>query len=140
MSEFRGKISTPMRAHFQSPKRASIRGHIFWMTRIRDVRQLHGCVVTLHVRDNLIIMTADKFCDWVNTELLPNATIPPGCPHQIKNRTATKWLHDLGFRPQSHKKAFILTDMSAVMWLNIAPCTCGIESFRKNSLTTSLLS
>ena len=63
--------------------------------------------------------------DWVNTELLPNATIPPGCPHQIKNRTATKWLHDLGFRPQSHKKAFILTDMNAVMWLNIAPCTCG---------------
>ena len=42
-------------------------------------------------------MTADKFCDWVNIELLPNATIPPGCSHQIKNRTATKWLHDLGF-------------------------------------------
>lgn len=42
-------------------------------------------------------MTAAKLCDWVNAELLPNATILPGCPHQIKNRTAIKWLHDLGF-------------------------------------------
>ena len=49
-------------------------------------------------------MTAAKFCDWVNAQLLPNTTILPGCPHQIKNRTAIKWLHDLGFRPQFHKK------------------------------------
>lgn len=53
-------------------------------------------------------MTAAKFCDWVNEELLPNATIIPGCPHQIKNRTAVKWLHDLGFRPQSHKKGIYI--------------------------------
>ena len=53
-------------------------------------------------------MTAAKFCDWVNIELLPNATILPGCLHQIKNRTAIKWLHDLGFRPQSHKKGIYI--------------------------------
>ena len=35
-------------------------------------------------------MTAAKFCDWVNVELLPNATILPGCPHQIKNCAAIK--------------------------------------------------
>ena len=53
-------------------------------------------------------MTAAKFCDWVNAELLPNATIPPGCPLQIKNHTAIKWLHELGFRPQSHKKVIYM--------------------------------
>ena len=37
-------------------------------------------------------------------ELLPNATVPPGCPSSIKHRTTVKWLHNLGFRPQSHKK------------------------------------
>ena len=49
-------------------------------------------------------MTAAKFCEWVNTELLPNSFVPPGCPSSIKPRTAVKWLHDLGFRPQPHKK------------------------------------
>ena len=53
-------------------------------------------------------MTASKFCDWVNTELLPNVSVPPGCPFQIKKRTATRWLHDLGFRPQSHKKGIYI--------------------------------
>lgn len=35
-------------------------------------------------------MTAIKFCEWVNTELLLNTSMPPGCPHQIKHRTAIK--------------------------------------------------
>ena len=65
------------------------------------------------VRSNLSIkgqpnMTASKFCDWVNTELLPSASMPPGCPLQIAQRTATRWFHDLGFRPQSHKKGIYI--------------------------------
>ena len=31
----------------------------------------------------------------------------PGCPQQIQIRTAIKWLHHLGFRPQSHKSIYI---------------------------------
>ena len=50
-------------------------------------------------------MTGATFCSWVNTDLLPTAELPPGCPQQIQPRTATKWLHCLGFRPQSHKKS-----------------------------------
>ena len=53
-------------------------------------------------------MTAAKFCEWVNAELLPNASVPPGCPLNIKPRTAVKWLHDLGFRPQMHKKGIYI--------------------------------
>ena len=50
-------------------------------------------------------MTGATFCSWVNTNLLPTAELPPGCPQQIQPRTAIKWLHRLGFRPQSHKKS-----------------------------------
>ena len=53
-------------------------------------------------------MTGAKFCTWVNTHLLPNAQLPPGCPQQIQTRTAIKWLHHLGFRPQSHKKSIYI--------------------------------
>ena len=53
-------------------------------------------------------MTGAKFCTWVNTHLLPNAELPPGCPLQIQPRTAIKWLHHLGFRPQSHKKSIYI--------------------------------
>ena len=48
-------------------------------------------------------MTGSKFCAWVNSDLLPNAELQPGCQQQIQPRTAIKWLHHLGFRPQSHK-------------------------------------
>ena len=53
-------------------------------------------------------MTGAKFCTWVNTHLLADAELPPGCPHQIQTRTAIKWLHHLGFRPQSHKKSIYI--------------------------------
>ena len=53
-------------------------------------------------------MTGAKFCTWVNTHLLPNAELPPGCPLQIQPRTSIKWLHHLGFRPQSHKKSIYI--------------------------------
>ena len=53
-------------------------------------------------------MNGAKFCTWVNTHLLPNAQLPPGCPQQIQPRTAIKWLHHLGFRPQAHKKSIYI--------------------------------
>ena len=49
-------------------------------------------------------MTAASFCAWVNEELVPSATLPPSYPRFIGLRTATRWLHRLGFRPMSHKK------------------------------------
>ena len=49
-------------------------------------------------------MTATMFSSWVTTELLPHSSLPPGCPQQIAERTAVKWLHEIGFHPQSHKK------------------------------------
>ena len=53
-------------------------------------------------------MTGSKFCLWVNSHLLSDAELPPGCPQQIQTRTAIKWLHNLGFRPQSHKKSIYI--------------------------------
>ena len=49
-------------------------------------------------------MTATSFCQWVNNDLLPSYHLPPNLPRTISLRTATRWLHKLGFRPQSHKK------------------------------------
>ena len=48
------------------------------------------------------------FCAWVNGELLPSSELPPGCPAQITERTAAKWLHDLGFHPHSHRKGIYI--------------------------------
>ena len=53
-------------------------------------------------------MTGAKFCTWVNTHLLADAELQLGCPHQIQTRTAIKWLHHLGFRPQSNKKSIYI--------------------------------
>lgn len=49
-------------------------------------------------------MTAASFCQWVNTDLLPFTTLPAKYPRSISIRTATRWLHRLGFRPLGHKK------------------------------------
>jgi len=49
-------------------------------------------------------MTAKSFCQWVNDQLLPSHDLPPNLPRAISVRTATRWLHQLGYRPQSHKK------------------------------------
>ena len=53
-------------------------------------------------------MTASKFAKGVNEELLPNSNLPENFPKQIQERTAVKWLHQLGFRPQSHKKGIYI--------------------------------
>ena len=49
-------------------------------------------------------LVAREFCQWVNNELLPSSDLPPNLPRDITVRTATRWLHRLGFRPTSHKK------------------------------------
>ena len=49
-------------------------------------------------------MTAASFCSWVNNDLLQSVTLPPAYPRFISLRTATRWLHRLGFRSMSHKK------------------------------------
>ena len=49
-------------------------------------------------------MTAKSFCQWVNEDLLPSHNLPPNLPRSISVRTATRWLHQLGYRPLSHKK------------------------------------
>ena len=49
-------------------------------------------------------MTAASFCSWVNNTLLQSVTLPPAYPRFISLRTATRWIHRLGFRPMGHKK------------------------------------
>ena len=49
-------------------------------------------------------MTAGKFCQYVNDELLPSHVLPANLPRTISLRTANRWLHHLGFNPKSHKK------------------------------------
>lgn len=53
-------------------------------------------------------MTGDKFGSWVNSDVLPNAELPPGCEQQIQLHTAIKCLHHLEFHPQSHKKSIYI--------------------------------
>ena len=49
-------------------------------------------------------MTAQSFCDWINSDLLVSSHLPPFFPREISLRTSIRWLHHLGFRPVSHKK------------------------------------
>ena len=44
-------------------------------------------------------MTTKSFCQWVNDQLLPSHSLPPNLLRQISLRTATRWLHQLGYRP-----------------------------------------
>ena len=53
-------------------------------------------------------MTGANFSAYVNTHLLPEAKLAPGCPSQIQPHTAMKWFHHIGFRPQSHKKSIYI--------------------------------
>ena len=49
-------------------------------------------------------LNAKLFCQWVNNELLPSSNLAPNMPRSISVRTATRWLHRLGFRKIGHKK------------------------------------
>ena len=49
-------------------------------------------------------MTAQSFCDWINSDLLVASHLPTFFPREISLRTSIRWLHHLGFKPVSHKK------------------------------------
>ena len=49
-------------------------------------------------------MTAGKFCQYVNDELLPSHVLPANISGTIYLRTVNRWLHHLGFISESHKK------------------------------------
>ena len=49
-------------------------------------------------------LTAGSFCQWVNEELLPNATLEPGFPRKVGVETARKWMHEMGFQVLTSKK------------------------------------
>ena len=63
-------------------------------------------------------LTAAKFSSWVNTDLLPSSELPPECPQTTTERTAAKWLNQLGFHSYSLKKRVMA--MSVKMSLIIA--------------------
>ena len=49
-------------------------------------------------------MTAAMFCNYVNSTLLPSQHLPPHFPRTISFRTAVRWLHHLGFKPNIKKE------------------------------------
>ena len=49
-------------------------------------------------------LTVGKFCQWVNDDLLPNETLPPGFPRNVSVETARKWMHELWFEVVVKKK------------------------------------
>ena len=64
---------------------------------------------TKYIRENADVkgqpnLTIQKFCDWVNEDLLPNETLEPGFPRRISMESGRKWMHELGFEVVSKKK------------------------------------
>ena len=62
-----------------------------------------------YIRENANVkgqpnLTAGKFCQWVNDDLLPNQTLEPGFPRKISLETARKWMLELGFNVVRKKK------------------------------------
>lgn len=53
-------------------------------------------------------MTSLSFLEFVNNTLLPSHHLPPNFPRSISLRTAIRWLHQLGFKPVSHKKGIYI--------------------------------
>ena len=60
-------------------------------------------------------LSADKFCQWVNDDLLPNQTLKPGFPRKISLETARKWMLELGFNVV-RKKGHMWMVMNVMMW------------------------
>ena len=64
---------------------------------------------TKFIRDNAAVkgkpnLTVGMFCQWVNEDLLPNATLEPGFPRSIALESGRKWMHKLGFEVVHAKK------------------------------------
>ena len=58
--------------------------------------------VSMWVRENAyqkgeVNTSAKYFCEWVNSDLLPNPDFPSNMPCTIKLRTTISWLHRLGY-------------------------------------------
>ena len=54
-------------------------------------------------------MTATDFCTWINSSLLPKVVEHhPSAPTKISVRTASRWLHNLGFEKVSSKKGIYI--------------------------------
>ena len=54
-------------------------------------------------------VTAGRFCQCVNEDLLVNTTLEPSFPQKIAVETTKKWMHELGFSVV-HKKKGTLVD------------------------------
>ncbi len=57
---------------------------------------------TKYIRENANVkgrpnLTTSSFCRWINNDLLPNVSLPPGYPRRVSIETARRWLHELGF-------------------------------------------
>ena len=68
---------------------------------------------SMWVRENAVKkgepnMTARSFCQWIKETLLPSTNLPPFSPRTIRVITATRWLHRLVNRPQSHRKGIYI--------------------------------
>ena len=62
-----------------------------------------------YIRENANVkgqpnLTAGKFCQWVNDDLLPNQTLEPRFPRKISLETARKWVLELCFNVVRKKK------------------------------------
>ena len=58
--------------------------------------------VRKYIRRNALMkgqlnLTASKFCQWFNCNLIPSESLAPGFPHSISVQTARIWMHELGF-------------------------------------------
>ena len=62
-----------------------------------------------YIRENANVkghpkLTAGKFCQWVNNDLLPNQTLECGFLRKISLETARKWMLELSFNVVRKKK------------------------------------
>lgn len=62
-----------------------------------------------YVRENANVkgkpnLTTASFCRWINEDLLPNASLPPGFPRRVSVETARRWMHEMGFETLSVTK------------------------------------
>lgn len=77
---------------------------------------------TKYIRENANVkgrpnLTTSSFCRWINNDLLPNVSLPPGYPRRVSIETARRWLHELGFVILSGNKGMFLMATKEMMWL-----------------------
>lgn len=83
-----GRNNTITKESPLSQSKANVLDHLFLMMKNacrQKAAQWVRCNAPVNGKPN---MTAATFREYVNSELLPATDLPPGCPHQIKERTA----------------------------------------------------